>query len=151
MGRLFSQDTNERFESFIGPFSHTYTLSQKINIILTSFIRQYLNILIHHLLLAGQNINGDSQGRNRMYNINLVSLRISDLLRSKFKCSDSGFISLLHTMYMMDDNKAMKSKFKLVRVKNKLGEPAKNIIINYLFMGKVQCELQLSVQQPKSK
>lgn len=54
-------------------------------------------------------------------------------------------------MHMMDENKVMREKFKLVRIKNKLGEPAKNIIINYLFMGKVQCELQLSIQEPKPK
>lgn len=45
----------------------------------------------------------------------------------------------------------MKGKFKLVRIKNKLDDPANNIIINYLFMGRVQCELQLSIQEPKGK
>ena len=30
-------------------------------------------------------------------------------------------------------------QFKLVRIKNKLDDPANNIMINYLFMGKVQC------------
>lgn len=45
----------------------------------------------------------------------------------------------------------MKDKFRLVRIKNKLDDPANNIIINYLFMGKVQCELQLSIQEPKGK
>ena len=45
----------------------------------------------------------------------------------------------------------MSGKFKLVRIKNKLDEPTNNIIINYLFMGKVECELQLSVQNLKNK
>lgn len=45
----------------------------------------------------------------------------------------------------------MSGKFKLVRIKNKLDEPANNIMVNYLFMGKVQCELQLSIQEPKGK
>ena len=45
----------------------------------------------------------------------------------------------------------MHNKFKLVRIKNKLDQPANNIIINYLFMGKVQCELQLSIQDIKGK
>lgn len=45
----------------------------------------------------------------------------------------------------------MRNKFKLVRIKNKLDDPANNIMINYLFMGKVQCELQLSIQEPKGK
>ena len=54
-------------------------------------------------------------------------------------------------MYLLDENSSMKDKFKLVRIKNKLDEPAKNIIINYLFMGKVLCELQLSIQESKGK
>ena len=47
----------------------------------------------------------------------------------------------------MDDNESMQGKFKLVRIKNKLDEPSNNIMINYLFMGKIQCELQLSIQK----
>lgn len=54
-------------------------------------------------------------------------------------------------MYVLDSSEQMKGKFKLVRIKNKLDDPANNIIINYLFMGKVQCELQLSIQEPKGK
>ena len=54
-------------------------------------------------------------------------------------------------MYLLDESSSMKDKFKLVRIKNKLDEPANNIIINYLFMGKVQCELQLSIQESKGK
>ena len=45
----------------------------------------------------------------------------------------------------------MKGKFKLIRIRNKLDEPANNVMINYLFMGKVQCELQLSIQEPSGK
>jgi hypothetical protein len=41
----------------------------------------------------------------------------------------------------------MEGKFKLVRIKNKLNMKDNNILINYMFMGKVQCELQLSVQK----
>ncbi len=54
-------------------------------------------------------------------------------------------------MYLLDSNSGMKDKFKLVRIKSKLDEPANNIMINYLFMGKVQCELQLSIQEPQGK
>ena len=54
-------------------------------------------------------------------------------------------------MYMLDTSEQMKGKFKLVRIKNKLDDPANNIIINYLFMGKIQCELQLSIHKPKEK
>ena len=39
----------------------------------------------------------------------------------------------------MDGKDSMQKKFKLVRIKNKLDDPANNIMINYLFMGKIQC------------
>ena len=43
----------------------------------------------------------------------------------------------------------MKDKFRLVRIKNKLDDPANNVMVNYLFMGKVLCELQLSTQEQR--
>jgi hypothetical protein len=52
---------------------------------------------------------------------------------------------------MLDSSESMRGKFKLVRIKNKLDEPANNIMVNYLFMGKVQCELQLSIQEARGK
>lgn len=54
-------------------------------------------------------------------------------------------------MYLLENDDVMKGKFRLVRIKNKLDTPANNIIINYMFMGKVQCELQLSTQDSKGK
>ena len=38
-----------------------------------------------------------------------------------------------------------------MRIKNKLNMRDNNVLINYLFMGKVQCELQLSIQESKGK
>lgn len=38
-----------------------------------------------------------------------------------------------------------------MRIKNKLDTKDNNILINYLFMGKVQCELQMSIQKMASK
>ena len=54
-------------------------------------------------------------------------------MRSKFQCNESSFISLVKTMYLLDDSDSMKDKFKLVRIKNKLDTPSNNIMINYLF------------------
>lgn len=42
-------------------------------------------------------------------------------------------------MYLLDSSENMQGKFKLVRIKSKLDQAANNIIINYLFMGKIQC------------
>jgi len=49
-------------------------------------------------------------------------------------------------MYLLDSRDDMQTKFKIIKIRDKLDDPANNIIINYLFMGKVQCELQLSIQ-----
>ena len=54
-------------------------------------------------------------------------------------------------MYLLDNSDVVQGKFKLIRIKNKLDDPANNIMVNYLFMGKVQCELQLSIQDIKGK
>jgi hypothetical protein len=103
---------------------------------------KYTNVLIDHLLKAGQGIWTNKYWQS----INLVSFRIGDLMRSKLQCNENSFIAVLQTMYMLDESKELGKMFKLVRIKNKLDQSANNIIVNYLFMGKMQCELQLSIQ-----
>jgi hypothetical protein len=122
-------------------------VASKINAVLTYLMLNYLNLLIHHLVKAGVTISTDYSNQN----ISLVVFRVSDLMRSKLQCTERGFISLLKTMYLLDSSDAMRGKFKLVRIKNKMDDPANNIIVNYLFMGRVQCELQLSIQEPRGK
>ena len=115
----------------------------------------YTNILIDSLLKVGNKINiyGEEDGEFKLevQNLSLIKFRVGDLLRSKVQSNENGFINILKTMYILDKNEKMHDKFKLVRIKNKLDQPANNIIINYLFMGKVQCELQLSIQNIKGK
>ena len=105
----------------------------------------YANTLIHHLVKAGKDILTD---KGIIKNINLITFKVSDLMRSKFCCSESGFINLLKIMYLLNEEPSIKKNFSLLRIKNKLNDPANNIMINYLFMGKIQCELQLSIQKP---
>ena len=136
--------------SSVTRFTETRQISSKINAVLASLILNYTNILIHHLVKAGTDIWTTSYGGSNR-TIDLVSFKVSDIMRSKLQCSESGFINLLRTIYMLDNSHAMRDKFKLVRIKNKLDDPANNIMINYLFMGKVQCELQLSIQEPRGK
>lgn len=57
----------------------------------------------------------------------------------------------MNTLGQLDSSKEMEGKFKLVRIKNKLNMKDNNVLINYMFMGKVQCELQLSVQKMDDK
>jgi hypothetical protein len=45
----------------------------------------------------------------------------------------------------------MEGQFRVVPFKNKLNEKDNNILINYMFLGRAQCELQLSVQDAKGK
>jgi hypothetical protein len=75
-------------------------------------------------------------------------------MRSKLHCSEASFIRLLKTLYILEETSGKDSKapfFELVRIKNKLDSRDNNILINYLFMGKVQCELQMSVQKMTDK
>ena len=116
-------------------YTETRAVSSKINALITSLMVRYTSLLIHHLLKAGEEM-WTSKG---FKNINLIVFRVSDLLRAKLQCSESSFINLLKTLYLLDNAEAMEGKFKLVRIKNKLDDPANNIIINYLFLGKVQC------------
>jgi uncharacterized protein YjaZ len=57
---------------------------------------------------------------------------------------------VLKTLYLLDD-KLDELEFKIVRIKNKLDENDNNIIINFKFLGKIICELQLSAQQCSKK
>ena len=125
--------------SSVARFTETRVASSKINAVLTSLMLNYTNILIHHLIKAGERILTRTSLSVAYASINLVVFRVSDLMRSKLQCSESSFINILKTMYLLDDSDLMKGKFKLVRIKNKLDDPANNIMINYLFMGKVQC------------
>jgi hypothetical protein len=147
MANFLGAENSSSFVSSVSRYTETRTVSSKINAVLTSLMLDYTNTLIHHLLKAGQKISTDKGYQN----LNLVSFRVSDLLRSKLQCSESSFISLLNTMYLLDNSEYMRGLFKLVRIKNKLDDPASNIMINYLFMGKIQCELQLSIQEAKGK
>ncbi len=85
------------------------------------------------------------------YNVNLLTFRVGDLLRSKLQCSEKSFINIMNTLNLLDNSKQMQGKFKLVRIKNKLNLRDNNVLINYMFMGKVQCQLQLSVQKMDDK
>ena len=116
---------------------------------LTNLMLQYLNVLIHHLLQAGKQLQTTSS--YDLFDIDLVVFRVSDLMRSKLQCTEASFISLLKTFYLLESHPSTQQKVKIVRIKNRLDIPANDIMINYLFMGRVQCELQLSIQESKGK
>ena len=81
-GKFLSQNQSKSFISSVNRFTQTRTDASKMNTVLISLMLSYTNILIHHLLKAGENILTDKQHQN----INLVVFRVTDLLRSKFNC-----------------------------------------------------------------
>ena len=66
-------------------------------------------------------------------------------MRSKVQCTESAFIRLLKTLYSLDE-KDNRTFFKLVRIKNKIDSRDNNVLVNFMFLGKVQCEMQISIQ-----
>lgn len=144
---FLTQGKYDVLNSFLKRYTNTRSTASKINATLIELMRKWLCILIHHLLKAGMDLKEGS----RIEHINLIVFQVNDLLRSKFQCSETTFINILNTLYLLDKSGEMKNKFKLVRVKNKLDQKDNNILINYMFLGKVQCELQLSIQDMKSK
>jgi len=61
----------------------------------------YLSVLIHHLIQAGKDISHPTTYQT-IGNLNFIVFKVSDLMRAKFKCSESSFITLLKTMYLLD-------------------------------------------------
>jgi len=53
IGEIFYKE-NETFAENVFRFSNTRKTSSKINAVLTSLMVEYLSVLIHHLLKAGQ-------------------------------------------------------------------------------------------------
>lgn len=98
IGKLLAEEKDTSFVSSVSRFTEIRTVSSKLNAILTSLMLNYTNILIHHLLKAGQKISTDKGEQD----INLIVFRVNDLMRSKFQCSESSFIAVLRTMYLLD-------------------------------------------------
>lgn len=144
---FLTQSKYDSQNSYLSRYTNERCTASKINATLIQSMRNYLCILIHHLLIAGSDIQVGSKKEH----INLIIFQVNDLLRSKFQCNETAFINILNTIYQLDKSSQMIGKFKLVRVKNKLDQKDNNILINYMFLGKVQCQLQLSIQEIKTK
>ena len=73
--------------SSVNRYSETRTVSSKINAVLTELTLKYLSQLIHHLLKAGEMIGTDKVPSYKgVDNLNLVSFRVTDIMRSKMVC-----------------------------------------------------------------
>ena len=87
IAHFLSQVGDESFVSSVNRFTETRTASSKINTVLTTLMLKYTNTLIHHLLKAGYYILTNRGGNERYSNVNLVTFRVSDIMRSKYQTS----------------------------------------------------------------
>ncbi len=54
MGHLLSDKS--QLDSCVGRYAETRTVASKINTVLAHHMLNYINVLIHHLLIAGEQI-----------------------------------------------------------------------------------------------
>ena len=118
--------------SYLKRFTETRSASAEINAITIEFTRRYLCLLIYHLVKVEKSIS-------KSYVVNLIVFRVGDLFRAKYECDERTFINVINTFNQMDDNRSLEGRFKLVRCKDKLTKRDQNVLINFMFMGKVLC------------
>ena len=82
MGDLLCDETSS-IVSNVCRYTETRKVSSKINAVITSLMLSYTNMLIHHLLKAGQQIKTD----RGFQDLNLITFKVYDLVRSKYQCS----------------------------------------------------------------
>jgi hypothetical protein len=70
-------------------------------------------------------------------------------MRCKCSCSEQEFIKILNAIDCLHTHTP--DVLKIVRIKNRLGTENNDILINFFFGGKAECELQLSVLSPEKK
>lgn len=77
--------------------------------------------------------------------LDLVSFKVGDLLRAKYACPEHQIIKIYHNLIEVSEKKP--ELFKIMRIKNRLDQKENDILINFFFNNKIQCELQLSIKQ----
>ena len=83
--------------------------------------------------------------------INLVHFRIHNLLSAKLHCNQNTFISITKTLSLLDSSQLMQEKIRITRIKDQLRSSEGNVVINYIFMGKVECQLEISLDEAKGR
>ena len=124
----------------------TCIFAAKTNEIASHYMLKYLNKLIHSLLTIPREAAlsfTSLKDKTLVESVDLVTFSIGDMLRSKCSCTEQEFIRILRIFDELHGSHP--DVIKLVRIKNRLDTENNDIIINYFFAGKVECELQLSV------
>lgn len=78
--------------------------------------------------------------------MDLVTLKIGDLLRSKYCCTEQEFVRVLGVLEEVDCRHP--NIIRIVRIKNRLEKKDNDVLINLYFMDRIECELQLSIRSP---
>jgi len=112
--------------------------SVNIKRVISSYICSELNKLIHFLLKIPKDIPEDtlgnesdvfqSQARKDLDAVNLITFKLFDLLRCKIHSNEEEIIWIVN--YLIHQSKNNRNKFKIVRIKDRLGMGTRDIMIN---------------------
>lgn len=69
-----------------------------------------------------------SQARKELDSVNLVTFKLFDLLRCKIHSNEEEIIWIVN--YLIHQSKYNRNKFKIVRIKDRLGMGTRDIMIN---------------------
>jgi len=73
--------------------------------LLAQVMKEYVSFLINLLVEAGK-----LRIENESYDINLITFKIGDLMRSKIYCNEESFVCLLKTLYILDETNGKRNK-----------------------------------------
>lgn len=97
------------------------TFAAKMNEIASQYMFKYVNRLIHALKrvprIAAAEITNEAE-KSLLSSVDLVTLKIGDLLRSKYCCSEQEFVRVLGVLEEVDCKNP--NIMRIVRIKNRL-------------------------------
>ena len=73
--------------------------------------------------------------------MSMVTFKIGDLMRGRIKSAEKKIISVYSKLKQIDEY--CPNILKIIRLKDKLDDKDKNLLLNFQFNTKIQCELQL--------
>lgn len=129
---------------------HEYKIGffcSKIQAAASSTLLSYLNKIIHILLLIPEElkkVHVHDEEYIENININLITFKISDLFRCKIKSREAEIIRIFREIKLISDKG---EPFKIVRIKDRLNQGTRDIMVNVLFRGIFLCEIQLAIEE----
>lgn len=135
----------ERIEKACGKFAFK-TVNN-----LHSYITLYLNRLMHGLLTVSKTLFETKLSSKARWTSppDLITFKVGDLMRCKCSSKEREILKIFQEMQSLSDRQP--KLMKIVRVKNRLKQGTKDILINVTFNEKYLCEFQLAVNAVRSK